>query len=104
MSFGFPTKAIEGYDDLERAILEAHSNHVLLFAAASNDGRNKGISYPARDEHVFCIHATDSNVKESSFTPNPLQDAVNFATIGEAVESAWPTDLFIDEDDDISHE
>ncbi|CAI6097458.1 unnamed protein product [Clonostachys chloroleuca] len=93
MSFGYPTNQMEGYDQLEDAILYAHSKGVLLFAAASNSGANLDRAYPARNPHVICVHSTDSNGNRSKFSPTPLAQDSNLATIGEAVESAWPTKL-----------
>lgn len=100
MSFGFPTKEIDGYSELEQTIQDAYSKGVLLFAAASNDGANKGVSYPARDRHVFGVYSTDANGNRSSFSPTARTNTVNFATIGEAVESAWPDYLVNDDDED----
>ncbi|VUC32850.1 unnamed protein product [Clonostachys rosea] len=93
MSFGYPTNQIEGYDELESAILYAYSKGVLLFAAASNSGANLDRAYPARDPHVICVHSTDSNGNRSKFSPTPLAQEINLATIGEAIESAWPVKL-----------
>jgi hypothetical protein len=93
MSFGFPTCAIDGYADLERAIGNAYSKNVLLFAAASNSGANLNRAYPARDQNVICIHSTDANGNRSRFSPTALANDTNLATIGEAVESAWPVHL-----------
>jgi hypothetical protein len=93
MSFGFPTYDIEGYAELERAIGNAYSKHVLLFAAASNSGANLDRAYLARDQNVTCIHSTDANGNRSRFSPTALAKDTNLATIGEAVESAWPVHL-----------
>ncbi|OCK74584.1 subtilisin-like protein [Lepidopterella palustris CBS 459.81] len=93
MSFGFPTCDVDGYDELERAIENAHSKHVLMFAAASNSGANLNRAYPARDQHVICIHSTDANGNRSSFSPTAITDDTNIATVGQAVESAWPVHL-----------
>lgn len=93
MSFGFSTRNIPGYDDIEIAIKEAHSKDVLLLAAASNGGANHDRTWPARDDHVLCIHSTDSKGNRSKFSPTAVHDNVNFATVGEAIESAWPFQL-----------
>lgn len=66
---------------------------MLVFAAASNGGGNNDRAYPARGRHVFCIHSTDSKGTRSRFSPTAEQYGYNFATIGEAVESFWPTHL-----------
>ncbi|KAI0875182.1 pfs domain-containing protein [Hypoxylon argillaceum] len=93
MSFGFPTRDIEGYVDLERALANAYANKVLLFAAASNNGGQLGRSFPARDHTVIAVHATDANGNRSPFSPTATDDDISIATIGEAVESAWPVHL-----------
>lgn len=93
MSFGYPTNQTDGYKELETAILYAHSKRVLMFAAASNGGANQDRAYPARDPHVVCIHSTDSDGNRSRFSPTALSHDINLATIGEAVQSAWPVNL-----------
>lgn len=93
MSFGFPYRE----PVLDRAIRRAHDKGVLMFAAASNDGANKvvPVAYPARasDSGVFCIHSTDGLGNASKFTPIAQENLENFATLGEAVRSAWPWKL-----------
>ncbi|KAL7910879.1 pfs domain-containing protein [Trichoderma velutinum] len=93
MSFGFPTCEIDGYHEIQEAITNAHANHVLLFAAASNSGGKLGRAYPARDQDVIAVHSTDTNGNRSSFSPTALSHDINLATVGEAVESAWPMHL-----------
>jgi len=93
MSFGFPTRSIDGYKNLERALENAYSKHVLLFAAASNGGANMDRAYPARDQNVICVHSTDASGNRSRFSPTAILHEINFATIGEAVESSWPIHL-----------
>ncbi|KAI0968934.1 pfs domain-containing protein [Xylaria arbuscula] len=90
MSFGFPDCNIEDYSLLEHALMNAYTNHVLLFAAASNNGGRLGLSYPAREDIVIAVHATDANGNRSGFSPTATDDRITLATVGEAVESAWP--------------
>ncbi|KAJ5765678.1 hypothetical protein N7520_005237 [Penicillium odoratum] len=90
MFFGFPTRQIDGYERLENVIRTARSNNVLLFAAASNRGANEGRAYPARDDNVICVHSTDTYENRSDFSPEPVRNVIKIATVGEAVESAWP--------------
>ncbi|PHH80893.1 hypothetical protein CDD80_5813 [Ophiocordyceps camponoti-rufipedis] len=97
MSFGYPTNQIEGYGKLNEAILHAYSRNVLMFAAASNDGANRDRAYPAQNRNVICVHSTDSDGNRSKFSPTAHKDDRNIATIGEAVQSAWPV-VFCDED------
>ncbi|KGO52129.1 Cadherin [Penicillium expansum] len=93
MSFGFSTREIDGYSELENAIDRAHFKNVLLLAAASNSGANNDRAYPAGEEKVICVHSTDSNGNRSHFSPTARADAINIGTIGEAVTSAWPMHL-----------
>jgi subtilisin family serine protease len=91
ISFGFQLK-IPG-DELEKAVDYAKEKKVHIFGAASNNGGNTGRAFPARYDNVFCIHSTDAEGNPSSFNPTEDLDEVNFATVGEAVESSWPKHL-----------
>lgn len=93
MSFGFPTCNMDEYHELEDALANAHAKRVLLFAAASNSGGKLGRAYPARDQNVIAIHATDTYGNRSTFSPTALSHDINLATVGEAIESAWPVYL-----------
>ncbi|KAL7792392.1 peptidase S8/S53 domain-containing protein [Trichoderma afarasin] len=93
MSFGFTTCDMDDYHELEDALANAHAKRVLLFAAASNSGGKQGRAYPARDQNVIAIHATDTDGNRSKFSPTALSHDINLATVGEAIESAWPTYL-----------
>lgn len=93
MSFGFPTCDIEDYDKIEEALKYAHSKNVLIFAAASNNGGGLGRSFPAREPTVIAVHSTDRYGNRSKFSPTAAEDETNFATVGEAVTSAWPLSL-----------
>jgi hypothetical protein len=99
MSFGFPTCSIDGYSELENALMNAYASHILLFAAASNNGGRLGRAYPAREPIVICVHSTDTNGNRSSFSPTAAGNDINLATVGEAVESSWPVCLCDDLDD-----
>ncbi|KAM0455083.1 hypothetical protein ACHAPV_007972 [Trichoderma viride] len=90
MSFGFGSKNEVVYD----AIKYAAFNDVLLFAAASNDGKNRpdGVSWPAIESHVICIHSGDGYGNQSSFTPSPKEN-MRIMVLGECVRSAWPPNL-----------
>ncbi|KAH8796747.1 hypothetical protein BGZ57DRAFT_19922 [Hyaloscypha finlandica] len=90
ISFGFQQKILG--DALEKAIDYAKEKEVHVFAAASNKGGNTGRSWPARYDGVFCIHSTDAYGNPSGFNPTELEE-INFATVGEAVESSWPGHL-----------
>ncbi|KAH7469509.1 hypothetical protein FOMA001_g14601 [Fusarium oxysporum f. sp. matthiolae] len=91
MSFGWPSSDMVGHDALEDAIDHAYSKKVLMFAAASNSGARLGRAYPASNPHVICVHSTDTNGEASGFSPTAEPNSINLATVGESVESAWPT-------------
>lgn len=93
MSFGWPTRDFEGYDELQASIDNASAHKVLLFAAASNSGGRQGRAYPARSSGVICIHSTDTYGEASKFSPTASPDDMNLATVGESIKSAWPQAL-----------
>lgn len=98
MSFGYPTRNIEDYDDMDHAIKHAYFHDVLLFAAASNSGGQLGRAYPAREANVVCVHSTDVHGNRSPFSPTAIPEDINLATVGQAVESACSTHLYSSED------
>jgi subtilisin family serine protease len=91
MSFGWPSCDFDGYDMLELAIDRAYSKKVLMFAAAANSGGRCGRAYPASSSQVICVHSTDTNGDRSGFSPTAESNTLNIATLGESVQSAWPT-------------
>ncbi len=86
MSFGMPNRSPR----IDKAISRAQYHNKIMFAAAANDGANSTIAYPAKSDMVIGIHSLDGNGNRSGFTPSPLENRDNFATLGEAVESSWP--------------
>ncbi|KAK8131669.1 hypothetical protein PG984_008107 [Apiospora sp. TS-2023a] len=93
MSFGFPTCRIDGYGALEKSMMDAYAQDVLLFAAASNSGAQHGRAYPARDANVVCVNSVNVHGNRSAFSPTAPSHDISLATVGEAVESAWPVHL-----------
>lgn len=87
MSFGWP----QYHPCVEQAINHASSKPVILCAAASNDGANVPVVFPASYSPVFCVHSATGWGRHSAFTPLPLDNSPNFAVLGEAVNSTWPT-------------
>lgn len=90
MSFGFSFRQ----KGMRAALEEAHANHILVFAAMSNDGNNSpsGAAWPAKDSHVAIgVHSSKEGGKRSSeFTPNPEKPCYNFMVVGEDVITHWP--------------
>ncbi|GFF44406.1 uncharacterized protein PAC_01091 [Aspergillus udagawae] len=73
-------------DQVYHAIQHAYQRDILIFAPASNEGANYGISYPAILKEVICIFSTDGDGNRSRFSPPPRKHRYNFATLGEAVQ------------------
>ncbi|KAL5092194.1 hypothetical protein Trisim1_002079 [Trichoderma cf. simile WF8] len=90
MSFGFGSRNEIVYD----AIKHAAFNDVLMFVAASNDGKNRpgGVAWPAIESNVICVHSGDGYGNQSSFTPSPKEN-MRIMVLGECVRSAWPPKL-----------
>ncbi|KAL3294911.1 subtilisin-like protein [Colletotrichum asianum] len=90
MSFGF----FDNNEVLYQEIQNAAGKGVLMFAAASNGGKNRpdGIAWPAREENVIGIHSADGYGNRSAFTPSPM-DNMRVMVLGECINSAWPRKL-----------
>ncbi|PVH73169.1 subtilisin-like protein [Cadophora sp. DSE1049] len=86
MSFGFYNNSTP----VRLAIKEAIGNSVLLFAAASNNGIQRDMTFPAKLPGVFCINSTTGLGRPSEFNP-PLRTDNTFSIIGENVQSSWIT-------------
>lgn len=86
MSFGLEERNLL----IDRAIDKAFRADKLIFAAASNNGGNKGRSHPAaKSQKVMCIHASDGLGTAGSINPTPKANVNNFMTLGIAIESSW---------------
>ncbi|UKZ73153.1 hypothetical protein TrVFT333_000794 [Trichoderma virens FT-333] len=90
ISFGFGSRN----EIVSDAIKHAAFNDVLMFAAASNDGKNRpdGVAWPAIESNVICVHSGDGYGNPSSFTPSPKEN-MRIMVLGESVRSAWPPNL-----------
>lgn len=72
---------------MRKAIKRATSNGTLVFAAASNYGNIRQVTFPARMQDVMCIYCTDGRAKVSQ-SINPAAQTTkskNFAILGEGV-------------------
>jgi hypothetical protein len=97
ISFGFP-HVIGQLEPIRRSTLNANAADVLIFAAASNEGGNEPIAFPACMDEVICIGSTDGRGNMSSFTPNPTHGKL-LCAVGECIESSWPPALLSDDED-----
>ncbi|KAL2883180.1 hypothetical protein SGCOL_001368 [Colletotrichum sp. CLE4] len=69
-------------DDIENAIVDASiRSRRLMFAAASNSGKNEPCAFPARFSQVFCVHASEGNGEDGGINPE-LETGFNFMTLG----------------------
>jgi len=75
---------------IKEAIHKAYGANIIIFAAASNEGGNQGVSYPARNSEVIPIFSTDGQGNRSKFNPEPIKNG-SFAILGEGIESSWTT-------------
>ncbi len=89
--------ALENYqhlvDGIETAIRDASvQSPRIMFAAASNNGKNEKRAFPARyDPWVICVHASDGKGNDGGINPPTGSDA-NFMTLGvglELMERQW---------------
>ncbi|KAM7185093.1 hypothetical protein V8F33_012602 [Rhypophila sp. PSN 637] len=66
--------------EIETAIRDASPR--LIFAAASNSGKNDPRAFPASDAPwVICVHASEGNGKDGGINPE-IQSGFNFMTLG----------------------
>lgn len=76
---------------LQNVIKDVVAKGTLVFAAASNYGNMRRVTFPARmKNHVFCIFATNANAKVAdsslSFNPPGRPRCNNFAILGENIQ------------------
>lgn len=89
MSFGF----VEPVRTIKEEIDKAASEKIIMLAAPANWGGQKPSAWPACDDKVIDIYATDHLTNRCSFSPTPPTNSEGFATIGFGVESWWPPSL-----------
>lgn len=72
---------------MRKAIKRVASDGTLVFAAASNFGNIRQVTFPARMQDVVCMYCTDGRAKVSpSINPAPqTSKSKNFAILGEGV-------------------
>ena len=86
MSFGISKKDKKTKDAMTTKF-EKIKDKVLLFAAASNSGRNDDRAYPAKLPEVFAIHAAFGGGGAWKNNPGPYRTGSNFSTLGMYVEA-----------------
>lgn len=74
-------------DGMKDAIKKA-SAKTILFAAASNEGRNGKRTFPASyDPFVICVNASSGDGSHNGINPGPAENTYNFMTLGVGVET-----------------
>ncbi|KAI0891512.1 hypothetical protein F4806DRAFT_482812, partial [Annulohypoxylon nitens] len=80
----------EVHEKTKAAINDAYYKGKILIASASNGGGNEDRAYPAKDERVICIHATDGSGNDNGgINPSPVDRGDNFTTLGLGIEFFW---------------
>jgi len=75
---------------VEAAINDAYHRGKILIASAANSGGNSGRAYPAKDERVICMHASDGKGNDHhGINPSALPNTDNFTTLGLGIEFSW---------------
>jgi hypothetical protein len=92
MSFGWKDENTQAQEKVDAALVLAASKKILIFAAASNDGRTNHfpIAYPANNRDVIPIFSASGLGHRSKFSPQKDEFEVHIATLGEEVLSAFP--------------
>ena len=85
MSFGFKDRV----DCIADAISHAKRQKILMFVAASNEGGNGDIYFPAYMSEVICVNAFTGEGNPASFAPSPTKNQQDFAVLGTDVYSYW---------------
>jgi hypothetical protein len=75
-------------------VLTQHADTTLFFVAASNcGGKEVGVSWPACQDQVICVFATDGEVNPYDKNPSRRADKDNLAFLGQSVKGCWPEAL-----------
>ena len=85
LSFGFD----EQVSIIRHAILAAERSDVVVLAAASNNGGNRALSWPARLPQVISIYATNGYGNSYERNPTYSRHDDNFAVLGSCVKGWW---------------
>ena len=80
------------FEVIKKAVKYAYDNDVLVLAAAGNSGGLDRVRYPARDEHVLCVHAATGYGNMYNGNPTIRANTSNFALLGVAVPGNAPAE------------
>ena len=91
MSFALSRSDEENDEKVSMAIEKATARNcprpVLFFAAASNDGKNAGRTFPATHRDVTCMYAANGHGALESLNPDMSLDDANFSALGMYVDA-----------------
>ena len=77
------------HPSIVNAIRVAYSKNILMFAAAFNNSENGFVTFPAEMDEVFCIYSANAKGNNYRCNPRSKENFYYFATLGEALKSAW---------------
>ncbi|UKZ69411.1 uncharacterized protein TrAtP1_010421 [Trichoderma atroviride] len=77
---------LKEYEEIINGIIKSINNAItssrLVFAAASNDGKNRRRTFPANYPSVFGVYASDGLGAVSRMNPSSQEDDINIMTLG----------------------
>ncbi|KAF2637929.1 subtilisin-like protein [Massarina eburnea CBS 473.64] len=73
-------------DSIYKAIKAAEAKDKIIFAAASNGGKNDRPSFPASSSKTICIHAANGKGEDGGINPR-ARSGENFMTLGIDIKS-----------------
>lgn len=81
---------LKQYKEIINGIIKSIDNAIkssrLIFAAASNDGKNGHRTFPANYPSVISVYASDGLGNVSGINPSPQEDDLNIMTLGIGVK------------------
>lgn len=81
--------------EIQKAVEKAIESRTLIFAAAGNWGLNRETAFPARENGVFCINASDGKGSFDSINPDAKCDGT-YTTLGVSIPSRWQdNDIYV---------
>ncbi|KHN95673.1 Peptidase S8/S53, subtilisin/kexin/sedolisin [Metarhizium album ARSEF 1941] len=91
MSFSIDPELVPkaSHNKVEEAIDRADGKGKILFAAASNCGGNGKRPYPASNQKVICVHATDGLGNDAGINPPKEGVPDYFSTLGVGIKFLW---------------
>ena len=70
---------------IRTAVKYAARKYVLMFAAASNNSKNRARTFLLTIPQVICVYALDGNANNGGINPEAEEGVLNFTTLGIAI-------------------